>query len=112
MNTELPAGLTYWTADTVAECLPYDEHLGADAAAELYRKLWSVVAAAENPTPLGGDGSDGTVEYPEARLSLENDDKGPAWWAALTEPERAAVAAAYAAEYAAYADLTLEEGAR
>lgn len=77
---EMPSALTYYTADEVAECVDYHKHLTKERADALYRFLWKVISEAENPTPIGGDGSDGTVEYPEDRLSLENDDKTNHWW--------------------------------
>jgi len=79
--TKCPAELEYWTADEVAECIP---GVGND----LYRKLWRALSEAKNPTPLGGDGSNGTVEYPDGRRSPDNDDKAPHWWGELTEEER------------------------
>jgi len=87
-----PEELNYWTADEVAECLPYQEHLppGYEWQA-LASKLWSFVAAAENPTPQGGDGADGTVELPCGRLSPSNDDKAPHWWGKLTPDEQRAI---------------------
>ena len=87
----IPEGLKYWTADEVAECL---SGIGPD----LYRKLWEILNEAENPTPLGGDGSNGTVETPDGRLELDNDDKAGHWWAKLTQAEQTTIAASYAAE--------------
>ena len=87
----MPEGLKYWTADEVAECL---SGIGPD----LYRKLWEILNEAENPTPLGGDGSNGTVETPDGRLELDNDDKAGHWWAKLTPAEQTTIAASYAAE--------------
>jgi len=98
---EMPSGLTYYTADEVAECLPYREHLPAEYGdwGKLYSKLWSILSDAKNPTPLGGDGSDGTVELPEDRLELDNDDKAVNWWSQLTPIEQNAIACAYADEF-------------
>lgn len=53
-------GLAHWTADEIAECLPISDNLS--------RKLWQFLKDAKNPTPLGGDGSNGTVEEPAGRL--------------------------------------------
>jgi hypothetical protein len=91
----MPEGLEYYTADVVAECFNCHSHLWPDAANALNAKLWDIATAADNPTPLGGDGSNGTVETPCGRLSLDNDDKARAWWHRLTEAEQAAIAAAY-----------------
>jgi len=86
----MPKGLKYWTADEVAECL---NGIGPD----LYRKLWDILDEAENPTPLGGDGSNGTVETPDGRLDLDNDDKAGHWWAKITPVEQATIRDAYIA---------------
>ena len=103
MSTDLkpipmPEDLEYWTADEVAECLPYQPHL-TDRGAALYRKLWRILSEAQNPTPLGGDGSDGTVETPCGRWSEKNDDKTPHWWAHLDPAEQRAIELAYRSEY-------------
>jgi hypothetical protein len=82
----MPETLTYWTADEVAECLPISR--------ELSGKLWEILDDAQNPTPLGGDGSDGTVELPCGRLDLDNDDKAGHWWGRLSAAEQAEVAEA------------------
>ena len=77
---EIPGMLDYYTADEVAECIDYQKHLPKERASALYRALWQFLTDAKNPTPLGGDGSNGTVETPGERLSLENDDKVGHWW--------------------------------
>ena len=87
----MPEGLEYWTADEVAECL---SGIGPD----LYRKLWGILTASKNPTPLGGDGSNGTVEEPHERYDDDHDDKAGHWWAKLTPAEQTTIAASYAAE--------------
>ena len=99
MTTKMPEGLDYWTADEVAECLSYQKFLPESYGDwnELDAKLWRIVENASNPTPLGGDGTDGTVETPCGRLDPDNDDKAPHWWATLTPIEQAAIAAAFAA---------------
>ena len=84
----MPEGLKYWTADEVAECL---SGIGPD----LYRKLWQILSDASNPTPLGGDGSENTVETPDERLDLDNDDKAPHWWSELTPTDQQTIATAY-----------------
>ena len=96
---KMPEGLEYWTADEVAECLSYEDYLPAEYEDSLYDKLWCFLAAAKNATPLGGDGSDGTVETPDGRLDLDNDDKAAHWWSKLTGVEANAIAQAYAEEY-------------
>ena len=69
----MPERLKYWTADEVAECVPFESILGKEAGDALYCKLWQILSEAKNPTPLGGDGSNGTVETPDGRL----DEDGP-----------------------------------
>lgn len=95
---EMPDGLKYWTADEVAECLDYHKGLTEAEADALCRKLWSFLSEAKNPTPLGGDGSDGTVETPDGRLSLANDDKAGHWWTRLNMRERAAISTAFVSD--------------
>lgn len=93
-ETKMPKmneGLTYWTADQVAECL--------DVSSDTRRKLWDILSEAKNPTPFGGDGSDGTVEEPAGRLDEENDDKAPHWWSKLTPQEQEEINKAYVQEY-------------
>jgi len=77
---EMPSSLEYDTADEVAETI--------DA---LYRELWRILAAAKNKTPLGGDGSNGTVETPCGRLDSDNDDKAPHWWDSLDRDFQSAI---------------------
>ena len=100
----LPEGLKYWTADEVAMCLDYCEFLGEAAGDRLHNRLWQFQYDAKNPTPVGGDGTDGTVETPEERMELDNDDKASHWWGRLTVEEQAALIKAEAV-------LTVEEQA-
>ena len=102
MANKCPAALELWTADEAAECLSYRKHLPDDYPGgwqALDRKLWGFLEAADNPTPLGGDGTEGTVEYPDGRWSPENDDKAPHWWGKLNEVEQAALMAAFEEDY-------------
>lgn len=85
-----PDGLDLWTADEVAECLGVSDRLRG--------RLWNMLAEAKNPTPLGGDGSNGTVETPDARRDPDNDDKIGNLWPKLTESERDEIAAAWKKE--------------
>ena len=87
---EMPDGLTYWTADEVAECLAIGD--------DLYSKLWQILSDAKNPTPMGGDGSNGTVETPDGRYDPENDDKAPHWWSKLAPADQAIIRDAYRKE--------------
>ena len=93
LDTTMNPDLAYWTADEIAECLDFGKYLKTYNLDWIptYNKLWSFVNNASNPTPLGGDGSDGTVETPCGRLSLDNDDKPHAWWDKLTDAEKWAI---------------------
>lgn len=89
----IPDGLEMWRADEVAECLNYRRYIVDQMG--LYSKLWDISATAENPTPAGGDGSNGTVETPDGQLDLDNGDKAGQWWGQLTLVEAAAIVTAY-----------------
>ncbi len=80
-------GLKYWTADQCAECLDISQSLG--------HKLWSFLDEAINPTPMGGDGSDGTIEEPSGQLDEDNDDKAMNFWHKLTPEEQEELNNAY-----------------
>jgi hypothetical protein len=97
---KMPERLRYMTADEVAETVSYK-----DPDRAIYNKLWEILEAATNPTPLGGDGTDGTVECPGERLDARNDDKTPHWWAQLTEEQQGSIAAGVAAEDAKWTTL-------
>lgn len=84
----MPSDLTYWRADQVAECV-------SGITDALYARLWQIQIAASNPTPLGGDGTNGTVETPDAQLDLLNDDKSGHWWAQLSRAEQSQIAGAF-----------------
>ncbi len=93
LQLRIPEGLLSWTADQIAECLSYDKYLPKDNG--LYAKLWKILGDASNPTPLGGDGSNGTVQTPSERHDEEHDDKAPAFWSQLTHGEQKALLLAY-----------------
>ena len=95
----LPDEIDHWTADEVAECLSYGKHLPEGEGITLYRRLYQILSEAANPTPLGGDGSNGTVELPEDRLDPSNDDKPAHWWDKLTPPQQKAITAAVRDEF-------------
>jgi len=88
---EMPKRLEYYTADEVAETIDYHKYLPKERADELYRELWRILASAKNKTPLGGDGSNGTVETPCGRLDSDNDDKAPHWWDSLDRDFQSAI---------------------
>jgi len=90
-----PDWARYWTADAVAECLSYYPK-DKDKMWALYNKLWRFVNEAKNKTPAGGDGSNGTVETPDGRLDLENDDKVEHWWGRLDDEDRKELKTAFA----------------
>ena len=88
-----PESLKYWTADEVAECLSFP-----DPGVVIYAKLWNILNECKNPTPLGGDGSNGTVEEPSGRLDEDNDDKAPHWWDQMSDEQQQVIASAAAKE--------------
>jgi hypothetical protein len=90
----MPDYLEFYTGDEVAECIGYWKHLTEAEGSALCTKLWNFVYEAKKRTPLGGDGSNGTVETPCGRLDSDNDDKAPHWWTKLTEREQKALIAA------------------
>jgi len=92
---ECPDGLKRWTADEVAECLPYQKHLSDKDSYDLYTELWNFLSESKNSTPLGGDGSNGTVETPSERRNKDNDDKALHWWGKLSNVKQAALVEAY-----------------
>ena len=87
----MPSPLEFMTADTVAECLDYHKHLTKEEGVALYRKLYTFLSEASNPTPQGGDGSNGTVETPEDRYDPGWNDKAENWWHKLNETEQRAL---------------------
>jgi hypothetical protein len=90
----MPDCLTYCTADEVAETMTFEKHLSEAAGEALYSKLWSFVneaAKAGKQTPIGGDGTGGTVETPEQRLDLDCTDKAGHWWKKLDQDEQQAI---------------------
>ena len=98
-HVEMPPGLAYMSCDTVAECLSYKKHLPAGHDwMDLYRKLWAVLNTATDISPMGGDGTNGTVECKGDQLG-DYDDMAPKWWQSLTAVEATAIAAAYTEEY-------------
>tara|TARA_R100001082_G_scaffold61442_1_gene34265 strand:- start:313 stop:618 length:306 start_codon:yes stop_codon:yes gene_type:complete len=96
---KMPYELVFWTLDEIAEALPYAKHLPDGQDYVLYARLYELRRAATNPTPLGGDGSNGTVETPEERLDLSNDDKTEHWWGKLTSQQQQALVSAVQDEF-------------
>ena len=95
-SVEMPPQMQYYTVDEVAETVDYWAHLPKDRAEALYSAVWNYLAKSKNPTPLGGDGSNGTVELPEQRLDPENDDKAHHWWSSLDKDWQMAIVKAMA----------------
>ena len=90
---KMPSIFKYWTVDEVAECVDYHSHLDTKEKSDaLYRKLWEFLEQSENKTPLGGDGSNGTVEEPYERMSAKFGDKITHWWDKLSTEEQEALA--------------------
>ena len=76
---KLPENLRYWSCDEVAECLSVTH--------STYEELWSALEkahAAGKAKPIGGDGSNGTIEEPEV-TSGEYDSDLVAVWPMLSD---------------------------
>ena len=86
--TKMNPALEFWTLDEVAECLSISDDLSV--------RLWEILDACSNKTPMGGDGTNGTVETPDGRLDSTNDDKAPHWWNQLTPAQQTEINEAYA----------------
>ena len=92
VKIEMPPAFQYWTVDEIAECVSYQKHLDSKEKSEaLYRKLWEFLEQSENKTPLGGDGSNGTVETPYEQMSDKFGDKITHWWDKLSTEEQSAL---------------------
>ena len=93
-KVNIAPGLEYLRADEIAECFELrlldDKDRGA-----LVTKLWRISSEAENPTPMGGDGSDDTCETPDGQLFLGNDDKAGVFWDKLEDFEQEAINDSY-----------------
>ena len=79
----MPDRFMYQTADAVAECFD-------GVSKETYRALWRHVADAERDGtahPMGGDGSDGTIEVPVTTNGEYMSDMA-AVWPKLTDEQR------------------------
>jgi hypothetical protein len=70
---------TYWTADEIAECQ-------SGITPEASRELWEIQSKyfnAGKAKPRGGDGTNGTVEFPE--VSDHYADQPLQFWNEITE---------------------------
>ena len=93
----------------MADCLSYDKFL-PDSYGKLYEnllcvKLWNIQANAENAqnaTPMGGDGSEGTYEDPSEIEPGTYDDEARHWWNQLLPLEQRALVLAYDAHKKEY----------
>ena len=84
MTIKIDEKLKYWTPDSVAECLD-------GVPDRLYRKLWAVVSDLEQEgksVPLGGDGSDGTIETPADDGSYASGRMAAVWHLFTTEEQQ------------------------
>lgn len=88
----VPGWAEHWTVDEAAECI---SGLGGLSA-----KLWTLLEDVPQAkrTPLGGDGTDGTVETPDGRLGAFG-DKLAANWDRLDFLDQCLLVDRYAAEY-------------
>ena len=80
---DIPDGLQYWTPDEVAECLD-------GVSQPTYVRLWAILdelVASGKAVPVGGDGSDGTIETPPEPDAFKS-GKMSAVWPMLTEAEQ------------------------
>ena len=76
-------GLKHWTPDEVAECLD-------GVSMPTYGRLWELTSELEKAgkaVPIGGDGSDGTIECPPEPDAYTS-GKMPAIWNKLTEEQQ------------------------
>jgi len=97
-----PEWVQYYSADTIAECFSYQKYLTKEEGRALYKKLWDILSESVDEgksTPLGGDGSNGTVETPGEQMSLEYTDKAHHWWGRLNEREQEAITRAYKGDW-------------
>ena len=93
IKIEMTSVFEYWTVDEVAECVSYQKHLDSKEKSDaLSLKLWGFLEQSENKTPLGGDGSNGTVEEPYEQMSDKFGDKMKHWWDKLSTEEQEALA--------------------
>ena len=80
---KMPEGLQYWTPDEVAECLD-------GVSRPTYVRLWEIAGELKRTgraVPLGGDGSDGTIETPPEPDAYKSGKMG-ALWHLLTDAQR------------------------
>ena len=67
-----PESLRHYSVDEVAECV-------SGITTDTYAELWNYLGKAENPKPMGGDGSDGTTEEPIVSSGEYGTDLVAAW---------------------------------
>ena len=73
--TQPPGKLRYHSVDEVAECV-------SGLTDATYSELWATLEEAHkagNAKPLGGDGSDGTIEEPVVTSGEYDSDLAAAW---------------------------------
>lgn len=87
-NIKMPDFIEDYTPDEIAECMPVSN--------ETYRRLWELLDSIPEGkrVPIGGDGSDGTIEHPPEPGSYMSGKIG-AIWEQLTDVERADIIEAF-----------------
>ncbi len=91
MTDMIECPIPYWRPDEVAECLD-------GLSTQTRVRLWDISNELERTgkaVPLGGDGSNGTIEYPPEPDAFIS-GKMQSLWPTLTDDERAEIAACYA----------------
>jgi hypothetical protein len=87
MTTIIECPVPDWRPDEVAECV-------SGLSAATYERLWDITSDLERTgraVPLGGDGSNGTVEVPPEPGSFAS-GRMSRIWPLLTDDERAEIA--------------------
>lgn len=69
---QAPESLRHYSVDEVAECI-------SGITSATYTELWNYLGKADNPKPVGGDGSDGTTEEPIVSSGEYGTDLVAAW---------------------------------
>lgn len=83
---DFPTDIRFFSCDEVAECVVLREF---DPESNVYAELWTFVGKGSDPKPLGGDGSNGTVEEPVVSQSFS--DGILSCWPKLSDEARKAI---------------------
>ncbi len=97
---DMPEGVGYYTPDEVAECFD-------DLSRETRTRLWELLnelVKKGKAVPVGGDGSDGTIEYPPEPDAYRSGKMGAVWHKLNAKQQREIVDAwnAREARFASY----------